>query len=71
VRATIVVRTLPPAVAEQLFLSQVLELVRLRDPTQRAEVAQVATASDWSMRQLRAAVGALEAQVAVLRAGLT
>ena len=61
IRASIVVRTLPPSVAEKLFLSQVLELVRLRDPTQRAELASVAIASDWSMRQLRDAVTAVRA----------
>ena len=61
IRASVVVRTLPPAVAERLFLSQVLELARLRDPTERAKVAGAAIASDWSVKQLRDVVSAVRA----------
>lgn len=61
VRAAIVVRTLPPAVAKQLFLSQVLALTRLRDPTQRAQVATAAVANDWSVQELQQAVSAVHA----------
>ena len=58
VRAAIVVRRLPAEVAQRLFLSQVLELTRLADPTARVQVAKAALTYDWSVRQLRDAVTA-------------
>ena len=61
IRAAIVVRTLPPAIAERLFLTQVLLLSRLHDPTARARVADAAIASDWSVQQLQDAVMAVRA----------
>lgn len=61
IRAAIVLDSLPVSLAQRLFLSQVLELMRLHDPTARAEVAQAAVAWDWSVLQLRAAVDAARA----------
>ena len=61
IRAAIVVRTLPPATAQRLFLTQVLLLARLHDPTARARVADAAVASDWSVKQLQDAVSAVRA----------
>ena len=56
IRAAIVFDQLPPEVAGRLFLSQVLALTRLRDPTARVQVAVAALENDWSVQQLRDAV---------------
>ena len=69
IRASIVVRTLPPAVAERLFLTQVLELSRLADPTQRTRVAIAAIERDWSVQDLRDAVSATQAGLPIAEIG--
>ena len=61
VRASIVMRTLPVEIREQLFVTQLIELTRLADPTQRARVAQTAVQQNWTVIQLRDAVSAVRA----------
>jgi hypothetical protein len=61
IQCCIVFDSLPAAVRNTLFLSQILELTRVTDPTARARLAVAAVEGDWTVRQLRDAVGALKA----------
>ena len=54
-------QTLPDAVRDGLFYSQVRELARLHDPTARARLAVAAIQGDWSVRELQGAVSAVKA----------
>ena len=56
-----VFRTLPPAVREQLFWSQVQQLVRVHDVGMRAQLAVAAVQQQWSVEQLKNAVSAVNA----------
>lgn len=62
VRGAIVLRQLPPQVAQKLFWSQVLELYRVHDLNLRGEVAIAAIEQDWSVKQLHDAVDIALAQ---------
>ena len=59
----IVHKTLPPAVREQLGHSHTLELVRVSDPTKRAQLANAAITQEMTVRQFRDPVGAAKANI--------
>jgi hypothetical protein len=57
IKARLVYDLLPAPLQAALFFSQVVELTRVPDPTARTRLAVAAVQGDWTVRQLRDAVG--------------
>ena len=57
IKARLVYDLLPAQLQAALFFSQVVELTRVPDPTARTRLAVAAVQGDWTVRQLRDAVG--------------
>ncbi len=58
VQVHIVHQTLPPTVPEQLGYTRMLELVRVSDPTKRAQLANAAITQSMTVAQFKDTVGA-------------
>ena len=61
IRTHLVFLTLPPAAREALQFSHVVELTRVADPTLRGQLAVASVAGDWSVVQLKGAIGEAKA----------
>lgn len=63
IRTSIVFHTLPPAAREQLAYSQIVELTRIGDPTLRSRLAVASLAGEWTVLELKEAIGEAKAGI--------